>query len=87
MKAINPRPDVAETKAVLSLELHRLIRRVPASIAAAGVIKTRRWVKTHAKCKSIAIAERSSVPQLLRAIQRMREAEAYTPNVEEAISA
>lgn len=66
------RPAIAERKAVLCLELHNLVRRVPPQVNAAGVQTTRAWVRRQKAAFRVCASERSSCNQLADAIASMR---------------
>lgn len=70
----NQRPSVAEEKARLCLELGNLTQRVPASIMAAGIEKTRQWRAAQESAIKVLKSSRSSVTELTIAIKNMQAA-------------
>jgi len=66
------RPAISEEKAVLRLELWRLVRLPPPSVNGGGVMLTRQWVKHRESSMSMLKSNRSSVADLTSMISTMR---------------
>lgn len=68
----NQRPSTAEDKAVLCKQLLELCHRPPESVVNGGVQLTRRWIADSAGAKKVAASPKSSVPQLMYEVAKMR---------------
>lgn len=65
-------PAISEKKAVLTFELHQLVKRVPVEVNEAGIQTTRVWMRRQRFAFRVCASERSSVRQLEMAIKTMR---------------
>lgn len=70
------REGVAARKAALCLELGSLVNRVPASVMAAGIERTREWVAARTKAARVVGSSRASEAELSAAVASMRMFEA-----------
>lgn len=68
----NTRPSIAEEKARLALELHRLVKVPPKSLASASVNAVRVWRAAHESACKVLASTGSSCAQLESAINSLR---------------
>lgn len=67
-----PRPAVAEAKAALVLELHRLCHAIPPELGSASVQQTEAWTARIRIGRRVKGDTRASIPELQKTIEFLR---------------